>query len=86
MLPSNITELRNHLEGIGFNEYEIVPFFMDVLHYMTQAHRSKMELNAEMESLGWGIGVIDETIYSRINALIDEPVDGPQSLRFPPRP
>jgi hypothetical protein len=48
---------------------------MDILHYMAQKrHRSKIELNAEMERLGWGIGVINETIYSSINALIDEPV------------
>ena len=73
MIPSNIRKLRKFLIKIGYNEHEITPFLTDIFYYITQKEcRTKMEMNAEMESLGWGIGVIDEFIFERINSLIEK--------------
>ena len=70
MMQSNKIKLRKFLLKMGFNEYEITPFIKDILQYNTQQNcRSKIELNAEMESLGWGINVIDEAVFKKINLL-----------------
>jgi hypothetical protein len=75
MIRLNVTELRDLLKRMGFGEHEIPLFFTDISRYITQKGcRSKMELNTEMESLGWGIGVIDETIFNLIKSLINETI------------
>lgn len=69
MVKLNIGELREFLKETGFGEHEITPFSMDILNYIAQKGcPSKMELNAEMESLGWGIGVINESIYNMLHS------------------
>lgn len=72
MANLNVRELREFLKQMGFGEHEITPFSKDLLDYITQKGcRSKKELNAEMESLGWGIGVIDETIFNMLTSLVN---------------
>lgn len=72
MTISKTAELQNLLkQQMGFNEYEISPFFSDILFYVNKKRRlSKKELNAELESLGWGVSLIDDAIYSRIHTLL----------------
>lgn len=70
MVKLNVGKLQEILKETGFGEHEIAPFSVDILNYITQKGcPSKIELNAEMESLGWGIGVIDETIYNMLHSL-----------------
>lgn len=67
----NSRVLHPLVKCMGFAEHEIIPFTKDILHYINhKGCHSKRELNAEMESLGWGIGVIDETMFHHLHSLI----------------
>lgn len=65
------SELRKLFKQRGFSDYEIALFFNDIFFYMNRyGCRSVLELNDELESLGWGIGVVDESTYNKIRTFI----------------
>ena len=65
------TRVQKLSKKMGFNEYEITPFSTDILFLINKnGCNSKMKLNAELESLGWGVSVLDDVIFKRISSLV----------------
>ena len=56
----------------GFMPVEIPDLIKDILNIVRNIERfTKTSINQELESLGWGIGVIDNVTYELITSLVE---------------
>jgi len=57
----------------GFMPVEIPDLIKDILNIVRNSERfTKTSINQELESLGWGIGVLDNVTYKLIPSLVED--------------
>lgn len=57
----------------GFMPVEIPDLIKDILNIVSNSEPfTKTTINQELESLGWGIGVIDTVTYKLITSLVED--------------
>ena len=65
-------DLFLRFEMKGFVPVEIPDLIKDVLNIVGNSERfTKTSINQELESLGWGIDVIDNVTYRLITSLVE---------------
>lgn len=66
-------DLFHKLEKKGFMPVEIPDLIKDILDIFGNSERfTKTTINQELESLGWGIDVIDNVEYKLITSLVED--------------
>ena len=70
--------MKNRLDGLlpifqtkGFIPIEIPGLIKDVFNiFNNPVHSTLADVNQELEDLGWGIEIMDDTTYELINSLV----------------
>lgn len=66
-------DLFLRFEVKGFMPAEIPDLIKDILNIVRNSERfTKTSINQELESLGWGIDVMDHVTYRLITSLVEE--------------
>jgi len=66
-------DLFLRFEMKGFMLVEIPDLIKDILNIVGNSDRfTKTTINQELESLGWGIGIIDNVTYRLITSLVED--------------
>ena len=66
------TEMFGKFKNIGLAPFEIIELIKDFDLLNRTNHNCTLDvINQELESLGWGIYVVDEVLYEKMTFLID---------------
>ncbi|MFC1885512.1 hypothetical protein ACFLZM_00430 [Thermodesulfobacteriota bacterium] len=66
-MNNTLNKLTTWFEQKGLHQQDLPYFIKDVIQFIdTERHSSLQSLNQELESLGWGIQLMDETAYKQM--------------------
>lgn len=67
-----MTAVMEQLRRIGFNPFERTALLKDLLQiFLLSDHRSRDAINRELESLGWGIQLMDSRMHREFMLLVN---------------
>jgi hypothetical protein len=71
-MPDFMSTLMREFHRKGIHSKQLQELLTDIdIFFQNNGYRSRQQLNLELESLGWGINIIDRETYDRIIQLLD---------------